>query len=209
MSMWLGLGGWQGWSNSMPHMGSEHGWNEKGEKIQRLWCQWWQGRDDQSGWISWIVTGLDLNEGDEIVCHLAVTDANSVECYFLNQTTGTLAGVMGRSTRPVVGSSSEWVVEQPVRFDYDDGQNLQQIGWYPLASLDPVSLRICASRLGDVAEFRRRTLADADLIEMVGHTPGGEGTVSPLQAQIERPYREPVLTVSSDSWLAPAKRRRP
>jgi hypothetical protein len=207
ISLWIGLGGWQGWSNSMPHMGSEHGWGLDGKPLNRLWCQWWQGKDIQDGWISWILEGPELTQGDEIFFYLAVTDANTVECYFLNANTKQLAGVRGTSDRPVIGSSAEWVVERPMHIQHAPGSSsgvrrttspvhLEPVGLYPLAQVKSITMHECAARLGDAGDFRRRNLADSDLIELISRAPGLPGTYCELRPKIEATKDGPVLAVS-------------
>ena len=213
VSIWIGLGGWLQWSDSMPQMGSEHGWDDNGKPVHRLWCQWWQGKNNDDGWLSWIVDGLVIEPGNEILCHLALIEDNVVECYFLNRDTKELAGVLGTGSRPVVGSTAEWVVEQPMRVEFAPGAGnvlvngysgvrgggavapqLRPVGPHPLPEFKTVILRDCAARLGNDGDFRRRTLADADPITLFTRRP--PGSVRMLRATISKEIAPRTLTVA-------------
>jgi Peptidase A4 family len=224
ISVWIGLGGWQRWSNSMPHMGSEHGWDENGEEVNRLWCQWWCGEDVRAGWISTLVTNMKLSAGDEVVCYLAVTNEVTVDFRFLNGTSHEFATVTHISDKPVTGSSAEWVVERPMHIRRKPGSSqlgvstqntpeLERIGLYPLARVESIIMRECAARLGNESDFRGRGLADSDLIELITHSPGCTGTSRDLQAHILRVPNNQLgmdelqLEVRPGAWCAAAKRR--
>ena len=206
ISIWIGLGGWQAWSKSMPHMGTEHGWDDDGKLVHRFWCQWWLGKDSEDGWLSWIVQGVNIEPGDEILCHLAVVGENTVEFYFLNRRTGQLAGVQAVAPRPPTGSSSQWIVERPMRVEPAIrgkhsarsgakssilSQRLQPVGLHPLPPIKEVILRDCVTRLGTSADFRLRTLQDATPVSLIDWQRGGVAGVAPH-------YRMPAAETDTD-----------
>ena len=178
MSVWVGLGGARLWEKSLPQMGSEHGYDGNG-LVDRLWVQWWLGESSGKAALSSWVQGIRCQAGDEILCMITVTAPQVVEFYFKNQTTGELAGVRGTGARPVIGASAEWVVERPTYLAYAcnvpgavehgaDPHALISNGLFALPKFEMVEMHDCAATLGDGASLRARTLADADVITMLG-----------------------------------------
>ena len=111
VSIWIGLGGSRPASHSMPQIGSEHGWD--GEKeIHRLWCQWWLG-DNSAGYLSHVFEpSLKLEPGVEITCSLSV-DASGKTVEFDWSCSNARYGTIGKSVRPVIADSANWIVERP------------------------------------------------------------------------------------------------
>src|SRR5262245_19663815 len=113
LSIWVGLGGWLLWMDSIAQLGSEHAWNRSSNPIHRRGCQWCDGKNRPGEWLSQIVRAPAINPGQEIICHLAVLDDRRVEFYFLNNCMKETSGVRARGERPVVSTTAEWVVERP------------------------------------------------------------------------------------------------
>jgi hypothetical protein len=173
VSAWIGLGGATRSSQSMPQIGSEHGWLD-GTRIDRLWCQWWLG-SDPDGFLSWTLRPPKaLLPGDRVLCSLLVTEADSVLCHIRRipadpECLPELFAFKGTGKRPVVASSAEWIMERP-RLVLD------------------ASPRLVAPELG-----RRRQLSAGGLAQLPGLAPQGAPQFQIEQAAARlgsRPRRE-------------------
>jgi hypothetical protein len=115
-SMWIGLDGKMPWTKSMPQVGSEQGF-KNGEQVQHLWWQWWQrpppGEDPEKPVK---IRGVKIKPGDRVLCSLSVMSPTCVRLHVVNRTKGKFATVQLTAMEPVLGVTSEWVLERQSDF---------------------------------------------------------------------------------------------
>lgn len=110
-SVWIGLDGKKPWTKSMPQIGTVHTVARDGTpEDAKLWWQWWT-RDGRS--TPHDIPGVPVRAGDEVLCSLTVMSPHQVRFHVKNRNTGTFAGFAVCEPIPLLGSSAEWIVEQP------------------------------------------------------------------------------------------------
>ena len=200
ISIWLGIGGAEPWSDSMPQVGSEHGWIG-GKEVHRFWVQWWQGHNPD-GFLSSLVTNIAIAAGDRMMFSLSVDDDGDnkrvrfhVKRCAKQGTPGALAGILASSDRPAIASSADWVAERPTEVVFG-----QPVGGYrPLVPLHPrplppcvgVFMDQCVARLGPQTDPRVRRPFDAALVSLESIMHGPSRLVPELSPAV---YSDPKTT---------------
>ena len=119
VSIWVGLGGSRPSSNSMPQIGTEHGWDGS-MWVSRLWCQWWRGANSVEGFMSRWVPGVSLSPGDVVTCGLEVMDNDDPrvkdgKVVFQWRLGGVVREYVWTEPRAVMADTANWIVERPTQ----------------------------------------------------------------------------------------------
>ena len=111
-SIWIGLDGKKGWTNSMPQVGTEHKLTkDDGTQEDIVWWQWWIRDEDKPEWPR-TMKGIAVKPGDRVLCSMSVMDPKYVRIHVVNRTTGLFTTVQLKGPKPLVGATAEWVVER-------------------------------------------------------------------------------------------------
>jgi hypothetical protein len=170
-SIWVGMGGHARWSNSMPQLGTEHGWDKNGKPFHRFWCQWWLG-DDRDGFLASIIKPIAAPEEPEpcqqILVSMVALDPRLV---LLHLRYGDFVfGVKAIGKRPYVGSSAEWTAERPTEVYKDTETKLLVKGdLIPLPKTSLIEMTSCHARLkGQALGLENRVVSprDDDLVAL-------------------------------------------
>ncbi len=196
VSIWVGLGGSYQASNSMPQVGSEHGWD--GTKlIHRLWCQWWLGPGRKAGYLSHYVENVTLVPGDPITVWLDVHPGGTAVSF--HWACGDKRyGVEATAIAPVMADSANWIVERPTEV-MASPQGPLTGGRHPLPLFPRagggeipsgevvVSMTECLARLGPSGAMETvRRPSDGALLSMRSVVPGASRSFIEL---------EPAMTI--------------
>lgn len=209
VSIWVGLGGSRRSSNSMPQIGSEHGWDGS-TLIHRLWCQWWLG-DNPEGYLSHVITPeSELKPGDEITCSLSVNETGKEVEFFWSCGDKTY-GTTGNSERPVMANTANWIVERPTEVWQDTAPTkpLRLEKYYKLPTFTDVATGLprvemtgCIAQLGlplgtggNVASVIDRRPADGRLVSLRSTVPGAGRSFVELEPAVAIDPRDDKLHI--------------
>jgi hypothetical protein len=151
VSAWVGLGGEAPWADSMPQMGSEHGWYE-GVQRHRLWCQWWRGSAVDDGLVSHLLADIPtVVPGAEVLASLTLETPTTALFEF--RLADHVFAVRATCDRPAIANSANWIVEKPSKVVGFETGDLSVGPLRPLPWFKRVDMTGCAARAGSAVLY--------------------------------------------------------